>query len=657
LIRTFIRKSTQLALVGTRPVLELAAKRLERYFPKVKQDRAALDGAINQLKAGLKSSFDKETHLMRISYVDKDPNKAIAIVNTVADAFKEVSSEFLTRGIKSAITYAEGVIRDLDTQIRKAEAELAALPRIAESAVLEMAIKQEIENIQRLRASVNENRMQISALEERIKFLSSALSSGIVPTAKLTFYGSELVKRKQADLREKREKYRRLLERYTREHPSVKKIQEEIKLLEDEIVKASEQEQKVAEVREKLQAIQAVSDLQRQKERLLYKIESAQKMIAASEERYQKLIEEKRTALDEQTQEILAKRYGLEWELQFLKSSRKSLDDNRRALQISQRLVQYPIEEIERAQRANIVPSRSRKIIPMAIFASLIIGIGMAYLLEYLNTTVRSEHDVRRYVNLPLIGFVVNIKDKDERLLLNAAPKSPLSEMFHTIGALIQTYASENNAKTFMITSPKAEEGKSTIVTNLGVALAQSGENVIVMDCDFRKSIVHKFLEVDGSTGLSTYIGSRVGHDEPSPFPLGSLISLDEIIKKTPVENLRLIPAGPHPKNPVAFLKSEVLKQLMQEIRDLANIIIIDTPPINIAVDPVLLSPLVDGIVLLVCAGETDKNEVTFAKRLLEAARGKIIGCILNKAGAESRGYYYYYYYYDRYRYRYYRET
>lgn len=264
------------------------------------------------------------------------------------------------------------------------------------------------------------------------------------------------------------------------------------------------------------------------------------------------------------------------------------------------------------------------------------------------------------------MGVVLKIKDEEQRLLMNLAPKSPLSEVFNTVGTLIQTYSMENKAKTFMIASSKAGEGKSTIVANIAVALARGGERVLIVDCDLRKAVMHKFFNVQNDKGISNYLMGQIKMREEgiatkptraTKIPATHItryeedvpvepILLDEIIKPTEVEGLNIIPAGPHPKNPVGLLKSEAFKELLSDVKEKANVILVDVPPVNIAVDTIVLSPMLDGIVLLVSAGETNKDEVSHAKQLIDSSKGKMFGCILNKVTIESRGYYYYYYYY-----------
>jgi capsular exopolysaccharide synthesis family protein len=241
----------------------------------------------------------------------------------------------------------------------------------------------------------------------------------------------------------------------------------------------------------------------------------------------------------------------------------------------------------------------------------IVLGLLGAFLLEYLATTIRTEQDVRRYVNLPLLGIVALIRETADRLLIRAAPKTPLGEVFNMVATMIETQAKETGGRTFMVASPNPEEGKSTVACNVSVALARGGARVLLADCDLRKAVQHKHFALPNEAGLSTYLQGGLKAIEPAILP-------------TEVENLSLLPAGPHPESPVPLLRSERFKALLAELREKFDYVIVDVPPVRIAVDTLVLAPVVDGTVMIVSAGETRKDEASYAKRLMESARGKL---------------------------------
>ena len=312
------------------------------------------------------------------------------------------------------------------------------------------------------------------------------------------------------------------------------------------------------------------------------------------------------------------------------------LHDSATQLLVNRNLTPSASEKVELAGAAAATPSLVWGAMPVYFVVGLVLGLSAAFLLEYMNTTIRTEYDVRRYVNLPVLGVVPMIREPGERLLIGAALKTPLGEIFNTVGAMVETAFKDTTSRVLMVASSNADEGKSTVACNLAVALARSGSRVLLVDCDLRKSVLHKMFSLPNETGISSYLQ-------------GATDSIDSAIVPSEVENLSLLPSGPHPENPVLLLRSDRFKAMVAELREKFDFVIIDSPPARIAVDTMVLAPLVDSVLLLLSASETRKDQATMAKRLIESAKGKVIGCVLNKATIHSRGYYYYYY--DTYRY------
>ncbi len=301
------------------------------------------------------------------------------------------------------------------------------------------------------------------------------------------------------------------------------------------------------------------------------------------------------------------------------------------------------MERISRTSRALPVAAPGRVSMTAYIVMIAIFSAVSGFLLEYLNTTVRTEQDVRRYLNLSLLGVVPMVRKGEEVLLHKVAPKTPLEEVFNTICALVESQAAETSSKVFMVASSNPEEGKSTVSANLAASLARAGSRVLLLDCDLRKAVQHRFFGVANETGLAAYLG-------------GGLETIDPAILPTAVERLSLIPAGEHPDNPVQLLRSDRFKALLADLRIRYDYVVVDVPPCRVAVDSLVLSSLVDSTILLVAAETTRKDDASNAKRLITSARGKLMGCVLNKATAPTGGYYYYYdryYYYSNYGYGY----
>jgi capsular exopolysaccharide synthesis family protein len=183
-----------------------------------------------------------------------------------------------------------------------------------------------------------------------------------------------------------------------------------------------------------------------------------------------------------------------------------------------------------------------------------------------------------------------------------------------------------------MITSAGPEEGKSTVIANLAVTMAQTSKQTLLVDADLRRPMLHKLLKTRQHPGLTNILVDGI---EP-----------DEAIVATGVQNLSLLPSGPIPPNPAELLDSEAMRDLWPQLRDRYDQVLVDTPPTIALTDAAVLASQVDGIILVIQAGETRIDVARETKELLTHAGGKILGAVLNGVKYGGDSYYRYYYYY-----------
>jgi capsular exopolysaccharide synthesis family protein len=188
------------------------------------------------------------------------------------------------------------------------------------------------------------------------------------------------------------------------------------------------------------------------------------------------------------------------------------------------------------------------------------------------------------------------------------------------------------------VTSGQPGEGKTTTVINTAISLAQLGASVLVVDGDLRRPSAHKMFEISQSQGLSTYLSRE--------------IELEPLIQKLQIPNLSLLPCGPVPPNPAELISSEKMKTMVRELRSKYDHILIDSPPLMNVTDPVILSTLVDGVILVVHGGRSSRQVVQRTRQELTSVGAKIFGVVLNNVDMRREGYdsyYYYSRYYGRY--------
>ena len=208
-------------------------------------------------------------------------------------------------------------------------------------------------------------------------------------------------------------------------------------------------------------------------------------------------------------------------------------------------------------------------------------------------------------------------------------PRSPVSEAYRTLRTNLQFFSLDEPIRTLVVTSPGTEEGKSTVLANLAVALAQGGKRVILADCDLRRPTQHTLFGLDNATGLTTMMLDEAAQSEPP-------------LRETPVDGLRVLPTGPLPPNPAELLGSRRMKEALAALLGKADVLLFDAPPVLAVTDALVLAVQTDGVLLVVKAGGTRREHVQQAKERLERVNARIVGAVLNNAPADAmlQGYY-----------------
>lgn len=215
------------------------------------------------------------------------------------------------------------------------------------------------------------------------------------------------------------------------------------------------------------------------------------------------------------------------------------------------------------------------------------------------------------------------------QLIAVASPRSIISEQFRTVRTNLTFSLPDEDLNTLFFTSASPSEGKSTVSANTAVTFAQAGKKVLFIDADMRKPTVHYTFALPNAAGLSTVLTAQ--------------ISVEEVIRQTDIDNLSVITSGPIPPNPSELLGSKGMTFLIEQMKKLYDIIVFDAPPTLSVTDAQILSNEMDGTVLVIDAGRTEKETVQKAKELLEQADAKILGVVLNNYTDEDSGYYEYY--------------
>jgi capsular exopolysaccharide synthesis family protein len=208
--------------------------------------------------------------------------------------------------------------------------------------------------------------------------------------------------------------------------------------------------------------------------------------------------------------------------------------------------------------------------------------------------------------------------------------KSPIAEAYRTLRTNLQFSKADGSLQTLMYTSAGPGEGKSTTAANSAVVLAQTGKRVIIVDCDLRKPVQHKIFGVPNRGVTNVLIEN---------------LPVAEVLQETPIRNLKVLTSGPIPPNPSELLGSAKMERLLHKLKDHADYLIIDAPPVIAVTDACVFASKMDGVVLVISVGMVRPEMAQQAKDLLVRAGASLLGVVLNRVEIEKEHAYYYYYY------------
>jgi capsular exopolysaccharide synthesis family protein len=326
---------------------------------------------------------------------------------------------------------------------------------------------------------------------------------------------------------------------------------------------------------------------------------------------------------------------------------------------------QVQIIDLARGPGAPINGGDSRKVI-FAALLGLALGVGLTLLLDSFDTSLRRISDAERILRLPILGAIPELsgaKPKKRRLRLPSVrlsdvqanqsrpaepaetkrsvpikyvnPSTPAFESFRALRTSLIFSNAVKSLRSIVVTSAAAGDGKSTTSTNLAAAFAQQGMRVLVIDCDLRRGRLHAAFHVPRSPGLTEVI---VGAS-----------TVAEAVHETEVPNMFLLTAGKQPPNPTELLGSEPVRNILMQLMTEYDLLIIDTPPVLAAADAAVLSAIVDGSIMVVRVGVTDRRAAKRSLERLQVVGGRVLGTVLNDPQeilGTSEDYYYYQYRY-----------
>lgn len=614
--------------------------------------------------SGLSVNQVEKTNIVNVNVRTTNAELAPKVSDKVAEVFKQQDAERETQGAKNAAADLAKSIEELQNTIAQQEIDLINEMRMSELPLQErgqdlaasrlgslsdtwlkaMESRRQLEG--RYNAAVAANArgegMNIPDLYEN-KIFQDTIRLNTERKAKLQDQIRDIEKQIQDTEAEKAE----LLVKYTTEYPEVGKKEAKIASLkatkeqtESEVSKIIDNDQRKIEkdaVSGALVSLKAQLDAKRKEEvqsQAAYDREAAlanvQGQALTKLTTLKREIETKRGLLDTYTQRLKE----LELEIE------SGAPDN--------------IKVATSAGPAFPVgPQRGRNIF-VAFLLSLAAGIGLAFLLDYLDDSVKTSEDIGRHVGLPTLALIPHYFGSEKKRLRLAASsdngaatstglialeerQSPMAEAYRHLRTSLLFSSAGKPPQSILVTSSQPSEGKTTTAINTAITLAQSDADVVIVDCDLRRPRLHSYFNLENTQGLTNYLsGER---------------NTQNLIKSCPdLPRLKVITSGPIPPNPAELLSSNEMKNLLQFLRGKYKHIVIDSPPAISFTDAAILSTQVDGVVLVAMAGRSSMHLMRRFKQRLSNLGARIYGVVLNgiKAGSVEYEYYgtgYYEYY------------
>lgn len=270
----------------------------------------------------------------------------------------------------------------------------------------------------------------------------------------------------------------------------------------------------------------------------------------------------------------------------------------------------------------------------LAALVGLVLALAAVVLIEVIDDTLKTTEDARRSLGLAVLGSVSRFSGGNytERLVYSSPEHAKQAEAYRVLRTNLQFSTVGKSFKTLMVTSSKPKEGKSTTASNLAIIVAQSGKRVILVDTDLRRPVQHLVFELDNTQGLT------------SAF-LDSKINIDRFLKPVTTDSLSVLPSGPVPHNPSELLDSARMIEVIEDLKQRADLVIFDSPPVLSVADATILAARMDGVLLVVDSGYTRRGTARRAKEVLQGIGANVIGVVVNRAVVRAESDYYDYSY------------
>jgi polysaccharide biosynthesis transport protein len=566
----------------------------------------------------LKNQIDvrqfRNTSLIEIRAFSEDPNEAARMANEIAKVYRDYRLQLGRQTVEGGIKVLKRQYDQQDQAVTNKQAEVDVLKIAlgisdyeANSGYLSSGTTPEPEILRKLEAQRIEAQAEFKRVEALYNYLTN-LTKADLRKAVSTASPDRQLEQLLQDSATAQQKLADLIEHYTPENPEVRRISRVLAQVDKQVEDRLEGILKGLEAKKNSEQAH-VDELAKEVDKYRrYDIDTAVKRRPYWQ----------------------AKR-----DLENLQQVRERLHFRVIQEEVKAAIPKTGIVEILDPAEPSLKAVRPNKVLNIAlgVIVGLVIGVGLAFFIEYLDTSVKTIDDVERALQAPVLGVI----PQNVGSLVDEGPDSPHAEAYRVLRTNIMFSQKDPKLNTLSVVSGGAGEGKSTTIFNLAVVFAQNGQRVLLVDSDLRRPSIHKLFKVTNAIGLTNYLLKQN--------------TLEEVIQTTAVATLDFLPSGKLPSSSMGVLSSNQMKELIRELKRRYDWVFFDSPPIMGVSDASILASEVDMVLQVIQYRRYPQPMTIRAKQMIEKVGGNLLGIVLNNISMASDENYYYYsgYYYDYY--------
>jgi capsular exopolysaccharide synthesis family protein len=604
-------------------------------------DAGLLAALAGKIQAGLSVRAIKQTELVTISYEGEHPELAARIVNGISDAYIDWGIERRSEFVGKASTFLEQQVGAFKQEIDEKEKQLQEFGRDIDVVNLDPESNEIVERITQLNRTYTQaiaDRVEIEARYHELTGASAIANAEANPTP--------LISEGRRNLLALEREYEAKLTVYKKDHPVMLDLEARI----------AEQRQSLTDIIE--------GEVATMKRNAAANLQTARRRERSLKDQFERA---RREAMALNSVSVEMK--NLEMEIATRRELLDQLLRRQSETGMTARMQTTREANVRVIDRA-LVPSRPyrpsmNKSLTTGAGAGLTFGVALVLFFHFLDRSIKSAEELERLLGLPVLAVIADLSSKGRRagiygyygrgrrrrgktsreptaekakqieLVPTLNPRLGVSEAYRSLRTAL-LLSTAGGIKVMTITSAEAGEGKTATAVNLSAVMAQLGRKTLIIDADLRKARLHRILGVSNRVGLVNVLAEG--------------LELDSALQSTSIDNLTVLPSGPHPPNPSELLASEPMLKLLEQAKTLFDVVIIDSPPVLAVTDAILAGKLSDGVLLCFRAGKVQREDARACRDQLQLAGVRILGTLLNcyqpaATGRYDRRYYYHYAY------------